>query len=505
MKNLSPEEFNILSRFIMDQFGLYFPPERQIDLEREIKNISHSIGVPDLFALVNLINSKDLNHSQLELIVNSLTIGETYFLREKKVFEILEQNVIPSVIDIKKNKDKTLTIWSAGCSTGEEVYSIAMILESLSPLLNDWQIKIFGTDINTESLKKAELGIYHQWSFRTTPAYIKDKYFVEIKNHEYKISRQLKNKVSFQYLNLAADESFNRFKPESIDIIFCRNVLMYFSEEVKEKILKTFKKILNNNGWMILSSSELSYSLHKHFKSVNYTNAILFKKEIDYNPEIKIRYTPKVNQINPIINSINYKEPELDCVITKEETKNINPLVSILRPERDLILKAEELFDKGNFTEVIYMFDKELNAYENFFQSDELEKAYVLISKAYANLGKLDEAKKWCKEAISINKINYRTHYLLANILLEAGLKEEAAAAFRNALFIEPNFILAMFSLGNIFNKQGKINEARKQYEIATVILSSFSGEEIVPESDGLTVSYLTELIKSIINNFNNK
>jgi chemotaxis protein methyltransferase CheR len=497
---LTEEYYNTLSRYVKEQFGLYFPPEKQIDLERELISVCPALGAKDLFALVDLINDKQLSTSHLELMVNSLTIGETYFLREKKVFEILEHDVIPSIINNKKNNNNTLTIWSAGCSSGEEVYSIAMIIDSLTFLLHGWKINIIGTDINTKSLQKAGAGIYNQWSFRTTPSYIKEKYFTETGNNDFLISKQLRKNVKFKYVNLADDSISSIFNPGTVDIIFCRNVLMYFNEETRESIIKKYKRILAENGWLILSSSEISNNLHKHFKSVNFTNAILYKKENYYQPETANTKVYPINTIEPIINSINFKISEPAELKSKAVPKTGLPLYSVLIPEKNIIKKAEEIFDRGGFTEVVSLLEKELGESKNYFQSDDLEKAFVLLAKTNANLGRLDEAKKWSKEAITINKINYRTYYLLANILLEADQREEAIASLRNALFIEPNFILASFTLGNIYHKMGKKNEARKHFENASSILSVYSSNETVPESDGLTVSYLREIIKSINN-----
>jgi len=502
---LSPKLYNTLHLFVQEKFGLNFPLERQNDLERELTNACFALGIKDLVAFVDLISTQELKRHQLEIIANSLTIGETYFLREKKVFEILEQNVLISLIESKKGRSKSLTIWSAGCSTGEEVYSIAMILNSLAPLLKGWKIKVIGTDLNTESLKKAEKGIYGQWSFRTSSSFVKEKYFTKTAQNSYQVSDRLRKNVSFQFFNLANESSFSQFAPGSVDIIFCRNVLMYFAEETRKKIIQKFKGVLSDDGWLILSLSEISSTLNKHFKMVNFPHAILYKKENGYQPDKASSAVLPVPLIEPMINSINYQGVELNRAKAQGKSKKyIAPEIQIERAEKNILIKAEEIFDSGKFTGVISLLEKELPNSKNYFLTLEVEQLHLMLAKSYANLGKLDEAKKWCKEAITGNKINHGSYYLLANILMEQGSQEEVISALRSALFIEPDFILALFMLGNVMHKQGKVMEARKQFDTTLKILSRYLGSELVPDSDGLTVSHLREIIQSITKNYNN-
>ena len=162
-----------------------------------------------------------------------LTIGETYFFRVEPDFNALENHILPELIHLRKDTGKYLRIWSAASSTGEEPYSLAILVRKLIPDIKDWNITILATDINTRSLAKAEKGIYGNWSFRNNPEWLKKIYFTPLLDERYQINRNIKDMVSFFYLNLARDTYPSLLNnTNGMDIIFCRNVLMYFTPEL---------------------------------------------------------------------------------------------------------------------------------------------------------------------------------------------------------------------------------------------------------------------------------
>ena len=167
--------------------GLYFPEARWGDLERGIVSSARELGFADIEAFSKWLRSTPLTKNHVEILANHLTVGETYFFREKESFQVLEEHVFSELIRTRHENEKRLRIWSAGCSTGEEPYSIAILLSRLIPDLKDWNITITATDINLRSLKKASEGLYSEWSFRSAPSWIKESYFKRIENGHYEI------------------------------------------------------------------------------------------------------------------------------------------------------------------------------------------------------------------------------------------------------------------------------------------------------------------------------
>ncbi|MGR3318583.1 MAG: CheR family methyltransferase, partial [Candidatus Anammoxibacter sp.] len=282
-----------LSRWISERTGLYFPKKRWRDLERIANNISSELGFEDMESCVRTLISTSLTNDQINILIKHLTVGETYFFREKRSLEIFEKIILPELIDVCRSKgSRKLKIWSAGCSTGEEPYSIAIILKKIMPDLNSWDITVTGTDINAMSLQKASKGIYSTWSFRDTQKGFKERYFKKTIDNKFKIQHDIKNMVTFSSLNLVNDPypcsvlpaaaflpTANCQPPTDVDVIFCRNVLMYFSPKQIKAVVNNLYDSLAVGGYLIVSPSEMSNIFNHKFVSVNFSGATFYKKD----------------------------------------------------------------------------------------------------------------------------------------------------------------------------------------------------------------------------------
>ena len=166
-----------VSEFVALRIGLHFPPERWRDIERGITAAASELGFPDVESCARALLSAPLTQAQLEVLASHLTVGETYFFREKKSFEALEEHILPELLRARRGAEQRLRIWSAGCCTGEEPYSVAMLLDRLIPDAEAWNVTILATDINPRFLRKAAEGVYGEWSFRDAPGWIRERYF----------------------------------------------------------------------------------------------------------------------------------------------------------------------------------------------------------------------------------------------------------------------------------------------------------------------------------------
>jgi chemotaxis protein methyltransferase CheR len=167
-----------LSSHVAAHMGLHFPRAKWQTLENAFSSAARELGFQDPRECATWFITTPLNQELVESIAGFLTIGETYFLREKRSFEILAQEIIPEIIRRRRGGEQRLRIWSAGCATGEEPYSIAIVLHGMHDSLRDWDISILATDINPKALRRAKEGVYTQWSFRTAPPWLKENYFI---------------------------------------------------------------------------------------------------------------------------------------------------------------------------------------------------------------------------------------------------------------------------------------------------------------------------------------
>jgi len=473
-RGLSDQWLSQLSKSIADQAGLYFPPERWSDLERGIQSAAPLLGCRDAASCAQLLLSEPLKKEQIEILATALTVGETYFFREKRSFEILSEQILPELIRARQGSDRRLRIWSAGCCTGEEPYSIAILLDRILPDLRQWHVTILATDVNPNFLKKASIGVFSEWSFRNPPTWLKDNYFRQVDKNHFEILPRIKERVTFAYLNLAEDiyPSLTN-NTNAMDLIFCRNVLMYFAAETVKKAAHNFHRSLVDKGWLLISPTELSSELFPQFSSVHFEGAILYQKGEKVSP------VPVIPLPQPVLDFI----PPLPEPIPVLEAK-------MERPQPTLYERALTLLEGGDATQAIEKLE------EDFARTSSAESA-ALLARTYANLGELAEARSWVEKAIGANKLHAGWHYLRAIILQEQGADEEGSAALKRALYLDSDFVLAHFALGNLALRQGHSKEAHKHFLNVLELLADYQPDEMLPQSDGLVGGRLKEMVIS--------
>jgi chemotaxis protein methyltransferase CheR len=490
MKHTLPENTLLqISEFVAEHLALNFPKERWSDLERNITAAAIEFGYTEVENFIQRMMSSPMTHEHVEILTTHLTINETYFWREPETFEALEQSILPELIRSRQEK-KRIRIWSAGCSTGEEPYSIAIALHRAIPHIKDWNITILATDISPRLLHRAAAGLYSQWSFRNSPQWLKEKYFSLTKENIFEIIPEINRMVKFEYLNLADDVFPSPLNDtNAMDIIFCRNVLMYFSEKRCSQVVRGLFNSLIQNGYLAVSASELSLQSLSEFTAINFPGMVLFQK-ISENLKVQQQipaeapvHTPMEYpwQLSPI-NSIEEMEPQL-----RKVENEILPEAEIPLHIHSIVDNALVPYPQDNYAEVIEMIQKD----------DQTSEERILFIRAYANQGKIDGALQLCEKAIAADKLNPGLHYLNATILQENNQLDEAVVSLKRAIFLDPNFVLSYYSLGKIYQHLGNIKSANKCTENILTILNTCNQNEILFESEGLTAGRFKEIIIS--------
>ena len=487
-----------LSDFLGAQMGLHFPAERWRDLGRGLSAAAREFGFTDTEACIQWLLASPLTRHRIEVLASYLTVGETYFFRDKKTFDLLEGQILPELIRSRRGTNHLLRIWSAGCATGEEPYSIAILLHKLIPDLECWNLTILATDINPRFLQKASRGIYADWSFRDTPGWVRETYFTRVAGNRFQILPSIQKLVSFSHLNLAEDAypSLSN-NTNAMDVIFCRNVLMYFAPAWQKKVAVNLHRSLVEGGWLMVSPSEVSHILFSQFCTVHLLSAILYRKDSEYSASIDL--LPCVPE-EPILGlpPTTFLPPELEppTVFFPEFSESF-PVVAeeplLEETQGSPYQKALALYQQGRYVEVA----ERLTSWLSQDQSD--TNAMCLLARAYANEGQLAKALEWCEKAFGADKLNTGCHYLRAMILQEQGALEEAKVSLQRTLYLDPRFVVAHFCLGNIALRQGRTKEAEKHFKNALALLQAHRPEDILPESDGMTAGRLTEIIRSTV------
>lgn len=442
------------SSFVADRIGLYFPRERWPDLMRGMTAVALDCGGQTVTQCMQRLLAMPLTQLEIDLLARHLAVGETYFFRDPASFDVLEREVLPQLIAARRDTDKRLRIWSAGCCSGEEIYSVAILLHRLLPDIADWDISLLGTDLSTHFLYKAEQGIYRDWSFRNAPEWIKRRYFVPVPSGGHAILPDIKQRVRFGYLNLAAESApGNEHVPAMIDLVLCRNVLMYFSPAKAQQVIEKLHAALRVGGWLIVSPSEASHRLFSQFSQVQFPEAAMYRKGDGGSRRAIAASRPDALSV-PLVAASGF--------------------APISGPPPVVNAGADpQPSQAGN------------------------ARALAARARACADQGRLNEAETWCDAAIGADKFDPALRYLQAVILEEQGRSDAAIDSLKQTLYLDPNFVLAHFSLGNLCRRQHREREAIKHFANAIDLLRAYPRDAILLESAGISAGHLSDMLRA--------
>lgn len=272
---LSNEEFESLRNIIRDNCGIFFDEQSRYILEKRLAGRIKELRFNSFKEYIFYLKYDRKKEEEFIYIYDVITTNETYFFREDYQLKAFKEEIIPDIMAMKR-EDRSIRIWSAGCSTGEEPYSIAMILSDLSNLLKGYKISIFGSDISQKCLKVAREAIYYSNSFRATNELQRHKYFDDLGDGRWKVKDNIRDVVSFGQLNLL-DRNKMAILPV-MDIIFCRNVLIYFDMPSRKKVIENFYNKLIPGGFLLLGHAESLINISTDFTIKHYKNDMVYQK-----------------------------------------------------------------------------------------------------------------------------------------------------------------------------------------------------------------------------------
>ena len=271
---LLPEDvFRLIRDIIKDYCGLHFDDSSRTLLEKRLSRRVRNHHLKDFRDYYRLIRYDKRADEELTAIMDLLTVNETYFFREQNQLRAFSEEILEELWTVNRDR-KTLRIWSAGCSTGEEPYTIAMLINERGHF-SGWDIEIHGSDINQRVLQTARRGVYRRNSFRTIEPYFMSKYFIE-EDGSFRIRDSARKHVNFSYLNLL-DPFKSRFLGR-MDVIFCRNVLIYFDNSSRRRVIENFHDRLVDGGYLLLGHAESLINISTAFTLRHLKNDMVYQK-----------------------------------------------------------------------------------------------------------------------------------------------------------------------------------------------------------------------------------
>jgi chemotaxis protein methyltransferase CheR len=533
----NPMDDSILQLFIQlitAQIGLQIRQQDRSALSAKLLTRMKfaSISDPEKYYQFLTITSFETQNEWRELVL-LLTTVESYFMRDKGQFSLLEKVIFPELIEQKKKLSKTLgiqptlRIWSAGCSTGEEPYSLAIILKQLIFDWEEWKIVILGTDINEKVIEKAHRGVYTPWSFRLVDPQVQKQYFNQQKT-EWKINRELRESVKFSCLNLITDHFPNVYKNiYNMDLILCRNVFVYFEPKYISVVLKKFANTLKSGGYLITGHAEIGGQIINEFQPKIFPESVVYqcrdllpdeRLEIDSRRLEEPKSALEESGKSLVDDGYLLARGTIPASFAKghfSETATLLTESSILgKMLRNRYVAGDLASPNGSFSQIIskpiaesaylMLIEEAKNSFQNKAYTEAINQAKesiclqpknfdanYLLAQIYANLGKYSQAIEYCQQASKIDSISVLPDYLQAQVAEEQGELEKAKRILKKIIYFSPSFISAYLELGNIYNKQGEIKRAVTMYNSSCAILTKLPPHTPIEQQGKMTANQL--------------
>lgn len=482
---------------------------------------------PEAYYQLLAENRDSTCHPEWRELLNLLTITESYFFRDQGQFSLLREILLPELIDRKRSQGTrywgetrtkpTLRLWSAGCATGEEAYSLAILLREAIADWHDWDIVILGTDINQNTLTIAQRGIYSDWSFRHTEIRLRQTYF---RHHRdgWEIRPDIRRLVTFRYGNLVQDPFPS---PQSglydFDLILCRNVFIYFDPEAIHRVLHKFYASLVPNGYLMTGHTELYGQTLPPFRVRSFPQSLLYQRSLDPDPPVHLPPSaPAPATLQPAAAPL-MASPLPPITVPQPAPLPYPPTILPPTPPRPLPSPARSLplgdavdncpddcpddattelqtltryLQQGQYAEVI------VAAAALIQRQPQCLPAFCLMAEAYASLGDYTKAEITCKQALDLNAWVLKPYYLLAQIAEAKGDREGAKVFLKRIIYLEPDAINAYVELGNLYDHEGNWARANKMWLSALEILKKLPSDTLIEATDPLTVTELKQYLE---------
>jgi chemotaxis methyl-accepting protein methylase/tetratricopeptide (TPR) repeat protein len=518
---------------LLAQSGLFYPDAKRGDLAHGLRMILATSGHADLEALYA---EAVAGGPAWDTILTHLTIGETYFFRNGSQFDALRQHLLPEIM-ARRGGIHTLRIWSAGCATGEEPYSLAITVADMLAGRDPWHISILATDINPAFLARAREALYGEWSFRETSAEQRARFWTQ-EGNRWRLNPEIRRMVNFARLNLAVPCFPSTTNGTcALDIIVCRNVTIYFDEATTRQIAERFYAALAPGGWLIVGHAEPQASVYHQFEVHNFPSTVIYRKPLDA-PLFPSDRRPPTATLRPQTTTSEGERGrggDLQSPISRREGERgrggegersrtqpaLNSQFSILNSQFSVegergrggergeraISNLQSPISNLQFSSPdpwppiaarLAQGDKagaEQLVRDLLRSTPDHVAALVTVGRLGADRGDWPTASEHCTHAIAIDPLCIEAHYILAQVHEHQGQLDEALAAYRRTTYLDQTFVPGMIGMGNIWRQLGRPASAQRCYRNALKQLALLASSAPLAFTGGITAAELAAFV----------
>ena len=476
-----------LTRFaelIEQRLGLQYAGSSLAELEAIMTARMRELQCRSVDAYLKQLESDGSRHEELRELAAKLTIGETYFFRAPEQLSVFSAVAIPRLTG--GDPARPIRILSAGCSTGEEPYTLAMILRELGPLA-PVEVSILAIDINPGALAKARRGNYSAWAMRATPPDCVEKYFRR-ERAQFVLNESVQAMVRFDERNIAC-EDYQFWQPHRFDIIFCRNVIMYLSARVVGEVIARFARALAPDGFLFLSHAEPLRGISQAFHVQHAESAFYYVlRKPSGSPTWP---APRARTVSPRKDVV---RPPMPLVSPKRVTAEpAPPSFAAMNPaEKGASLSLGAALMKTE------QYDEALATLEALAPADRLDPDVLLLTAIIQlERGQLDQAAALCSSLLALDGLNAAAHYLTALCHEHGGHRAAAIDSYRVGVYLDAAFAMPHLRLGLMFRRDGDRQSARRELQSASVLLAQEDPARVLLYGGGFSRTTLIDLCAS--------
>jgi chemotaxis protein methyltransferase CheR len=474
-------------RLLSERTGLFFAPRQRDTVHSVIKTAMQRAGFKEIDAFVRMLSHDDRTLDQL---ISELTVGETYFFRELEQFRFIRSEILWELRK-RRGSENRLRVWSAGCASGEEAYSLAMLFDREG--LAD-RTHILATDICSKSLTSARQGVYHRWSLRGEAGQLAKPYLVADKDR-FRIDERLRDRVQFEYLNLALDVYPSIVTGTwQVDLILCRNVLIYLDRDTVRAVARRLFESLAVGGWLITGSGDPPLGQDAPFETVSTDFGVFYRRPPPDAEEPAISFSrARSEPLPPETIPSDWEFRSRDAAIDQMGHADHpgDEQVTIDRSEMPATDSRAWAVALKNARRALA--DGEYRHAAELTQGRPSEPTACAIQvQALANVDSA-AALTACAEAISRHPLSTELHYLHTSLLMETNQHESAAQAARRLIFLDRSLAIGHFLLGSALRRMGDVQAARRSFLNVRNLCARRPADEHVPLTDGESAGRLAE------------
>lgn len=454
-RDIPDYEMDRFVSYIAEHSGIAIEPEKRDTLRISLHARATKLNMPSYAAYYDLVTENELEFRELLSLV---TINETYFFRYPEQFDVLRRFILPALRAEKERVgDRRLNIWSAGCSTGEEPISLAITVLEVFPDYGDWEIRVLGTDVSKKALQKAILGEYGKNSFRITNDEIRERYFTRV-GGIWAVKREVRQITDYIFHNLIKEPYPFAFL-EAWDIIFCRNVTIYFKPESTKRVVNNFFRSLVPGGYLFLGHSETLYNMNPGFDVVRFGDVFVYQK-----PASSV--SARVGSVESAAVESQAIEAEPPAAPREDEARPATVERALEIDTGDVEYEVANMITRGRHEEAVAIAERAAAATGRLSPKLQLQKATALIE-----LGRVAEASATIDELLQRDPLNAEGYYLKGLALRKTGELAKSLEAFKKAAYLDRDFGPALVEVGNVLCELGKSEQAVKYYQRAAETL----------------------------------